>query len=78
MLESRHTAFLFFKKKKGEIIMINIDKIIKEKKYDPVEIGAAILEAAGYKVKLQGIGYSGLIVSVYDKEGRVVHENAYE
>ena len=52
---------------------VNIEKIIEENNYNPLMIGAEILEQVGYKVVITGYGYNSLAIKVYNEEGEEVY-----
>lgn len=42
--------------------------------FGPVEIGTAVLKAAGYRVNMSGYGYNCLHIQVFDQAGNLVFE----
>lgn len=53
--------------------MDNIENIIQQNGYNPIRIGAEILEQVGYKVVVAGYGYNSLAITVYNEEGKKVY-----
>lgn len=50
-----------------------LEKIVEEKYFSPIEIGIEILRSLGYKVDVFGFGYNSVGVRVYDAEGKLIH-----
>ncbi|WP_434576961.1 hypothetical protein [Thermoanaerobacterium thermosaccharolyticum] len=55
---------------------MDLEKLIKEKNFSVVEIGAEVLRQLGYTVKISSFGYNSLYIRVINPNGELLYEEA--
>lgn len=53
---------------------MDLEKLIKEKNFSVIEIGAEVLRQLGYTVKISGVGYNSLYIQVFASNGELLYE----
>ncbi len=55
---------------------MDLEKLIKEKNFSVIEIGAEVLRQLGYTVKISSFGYNSLYIQVISPDGKLLYEEA--